>query len=78
MNEQEQKQISDACIKAACTGFAQSLINKGFSEDMAQKAAVIYAHPEKGLIQKRASTILNARQAILEKVAAIRKSKAPA
>lgn len=76
MTEEQQKQVSAACTKAACTGFAQSLINKGYGEEQVKQATVLYAHPDKGLLTKRATNVEQVRRNILEKVAQLR-GKAP-
>lgn len=64
--------IREAQVKAASAGFAQSLINHGFTPDMAKDATTLYA-AEGGLLHKRASRIAAVREGVLAKVAAMRK-----
>jgi hypothetical protein len=66
--------IREAQVKAASAGFAQSLINHGFTPDMAKDATVLYA-AEGGLLHKRASRIATLREGIMQKVAAMRNAR---
>lgn len=66
--------IREAQVKAASAGFAQSLINHGFTTDMAKDATVLYVS-DGGLLSKRASRIAAVREGVLQKVAAMRKGK---
>lgn len=66
--------IREAQVKAASTGFAQSLINHGFTEDMAKNATTLYVS-EGGLLHKRASRIAELKEGIMQKVANLRKAK---
>lgn len=72
MTEEQQNQLGAACTKAACTGFAQSLINKGYGEEQVKHATILYAHPKNGLLTKRAANVAQVRKNILEKVAQLR------
>lgn len=63
--------IREAQVKAASAGFAQSLINHGFTPEMAKDATTLYT-AEGGLLHKRASRIAAVREGVLAKVAAIR------
>lgn len=66
--------IREAQIKAASAGFAQSLINHGFTPDMAKDATTLYA-AEGGLLHKRASRIAAVREGVMAKVAAMRQGR---
>lgn len=46
--------INDAIVKAASAGFAQGLLKRGYTPEMAKQATYLYAHPERGLLVKRA------------------------
>jgi predicted transcriptional regulator len=66
--------IREAQVKAASAGFAQSLINHGFTADMAKDATTLYA-ANGGLLHKRASRIAAVREGVLQKVAAMRSGR---
>ena len=66
--------IREAQVKAASAGFAQSLINHGFTPNMAKDATVLYA-AEGGLLHKRASRIAALREGIMQKVAHMRQAR---
>ena len=74
MNNLTNEQIAavrEAQVKAASAGFTQSLINHGFTAEMARDAATLYA-AEGGLLHKRASRIAAVREGIMRKAAAMR------
>jgi hypothetical protein len=74
MNNLTNEQIAavrEAQVKAASAGFTQSLINHGFTPEMAKDATTLYA-AEGGLLHKRASRIAAVREGIMRKVAAMR------
>lgn len=66
--------IREAQVKAASAGFAQSLINHGFTPEMAKDATTLYT-AEGGLLHKRASRIAAVREGVMAKVAAMRQSR---
>lgn len=66
--------IREAQIKAASAGFAQSLINHGFTPEMAKDATTLYT-AEGGLLHKRASRIAAVREGVMAKVAAMRQGR---
>jgi hypothetical protein len=66
--------IRTAQVKAASAGFAQSLINNGFTPEMAKDATTLYA-AEGGLLHKRASRIVALKEGIMQKVAAMRSAR---
>lgn len=66
--------MQHAQVKAASAGFAQSLINHGFTADMAKDATTLYT-AEGGLLHKRANNIARIREGVLQKVAAMRAGK---
>lgn len=70
-NEQVIEQAMAAQVKAASAGFAQSLINHGFTPEMAKDATTLYV-ANGGLLHKRASRIAQVREGVLNKVAAMR------
>lgn len=63
--------IREAQVKAASAGFAQSLINHGFTPEMAKDATTLYT-AEGGLLHKRAHRIAAVRNGVMAKVAAMR------
>lgn len=67
--------IREAQVKAASAGFAQSLINHGFTPDMTKDATTLYI-ADGGLLHKRASRIAAVREGVLQKVAAMRQRNA--
>jgi len=66
--------IREAQVKAASAGFAQSLINHGFTPEMAKDATTLYT-AEGGLLHKRASRIAAVREGVMAKVAAMRQGR---
>jgi len=66
--------IREAQVKAASAGFAQSLINHGFTPEMAKDATTLYT-AEGGLLHKRASRITAVREGVMAKVAAMRQGR---
>lgn len=78
MNNLTQEQIASlaaaAQVKAASAGFAQSLVNHGFTPEMARDATTLYV-ANGGLLQKRAANIAAIREGVLQKVAALRAGK---
>lgn len=78
MNNLTQEQIASlaaaAQVKAASAGFAQSLVNHGFTPEMARDATTLYV-ADGGLLQKRAANIAAIREGVLQKVAALRAGK---
>lgn len=65
--------IREAQIKAASAGFAQSLINHGFTTDMTKDATTLYT-AEGGLLHKRASRISAIREGVMQAVATMRQN----
>lgn len=65
--------IREAQVKAASAGFAQSLINHGFTADMAKDATTLYT-AEGGLLHKRASRISAIREGVMQAVATMRQN----
>lgn len=59
-------------IKAATAGFAQSLINHGIDEQTAAAATLAYAHPENGLLVKRAANLENMQKGVNNIINALR------
>lgn len=59
-------------VKAASAGFAQSLINHGIDEQTAAQAALAYAHPENGLLVKRANNLAILQQGVANIINALR------
>lgn len=77
MSEITQEQLAEIRsrqVKAATAGFVQSLINNGYSPEIAKQASVVYAS-EGGLLHKRAANIQALTNSVLEKVAAMRAAK---
>lgn len=74
LTQEQLNQIAEAQVKAASAGFAQSLINHGFTPEMTKDATTLYV-ANGGLLQKRANNIAKLRQGILDKVASMRASK---
>lgn len=78
MNNLTQEQIASlaaaAQVKAASAGFAQSLVNHGFTPEMARDATTLYVS-EGGLLNKRAANIAAIREGVLQKVAHLRAGK---
>lgn len=65
--------IREAQVKAASAGFAQSLINHGFTADMAKDATTLYT-AEGGLLHKRASRIAAIREGVMQAVSTMRQN----
>lgn len=66
--------IREAQVKAASAGFAQSLINHGFTPEMAKDATTLYT-AEGGLLHKRAARVAAVREGVMAKVAAMRQGR---
>lgn len=72
MTDQE---ITERIVRAQSMGFAHTFTSKGYPEEFTKAATTLYAEPNNGLLQKRASRAMllhQIRANILEKVAANR------
>lgn len=67
-----QEQIQASLVKAASIGMTQELINRGATEEQAAQITMAYAHPQNGLLVKRAAALENMRQNVATVVNAIR------
>lgn len=67
-----QEQIQASLIKAASIGMTQELINRGVSEEQAAQVALAYAHPQNGLLVKRAAALENMRNNVATVINAMR------
>jgi hypothetical protein len=67
-----QEQIQASLVKAASIGMTQELINRGATEEQAAHITMAYAHPQNGLLVKRAAALENMRQNVATVVNAIR------
>lgn len=72
MTEEQLQQATLAARQAACAGFAQELINRGYDENIVKQATIAYAHPQEGLLTKRANNIAMLHDSILAAVAQLR------
>jgi len=70
-----QEQIQASLVKAASIGMAQELINRGATEEQAAQITMAYAHPQNGLLVKRAAALENMRQNVATLVNAIRSAR---
>lgn len=59
-------------VKAASAGFAQSLINNGYSPEDAAELTTAYANPNGGMLTKRAAAKQLAAAGVLDALAIIR------
>jgi hypothetical protein len=69
-NEQQQR-----IVKAASAGFAQSLINEGYSPDVAAQLTTAYANPVDGMLTKRAAAKQLAAAGVLDALAVLRAAR---
>lgn len=57
-----QEQVQASLVKAATIGMTQELINRGATEEQAAQITMAYAHPQSGLLVKRAAALEKMRQ----------------
>lgn len=67
-----EEQIQASLVKAASIGLTQSLINRGATPEQAAQLALVYAHPQQGLLVKRASALENMRAGVNSIINAMR------
>lgn len=70
-----QEQIQASLVKAASIGMAQELINRGATEEQAAQITMAYAHPQNGLLVKRAAALENMRKNVAILVNTLRSAR---
>lgn len=56
-----EEQIQASLVKAASIGMTQELINRGAAPEVAAQITMAYAHPQQGLLVKRANALATMR-----------------
>lgn len=69
------EQVQASLVKAASVGMAQELINRGATQEQAAQITMAYAHPQNGLLVKRAAALENMRNNVATIVNALRSQK---